>query len=128
MFCNLVLDHLAEWEPILSEFRRVLAPGGRLVVAIVHPLRRYLTHREEHEDYHEREQYVVEWGDTDAETAAYYRPIVDIIEPFVRAGFSIEAFREPTPTEPYRAHDPDRYETASRRPDTLCIRADVPQT
>ncbi len=127
VFCNLVLDHVADWEPVLSEFRRVLAPGGPVVVATIHPLRRYLNHREEFGGYHDTERYVVEWGDTDAEIASYYRPVGDVVESFVGAGLSISAFREPTPTAAFREHDPERYATASRRPDTLCVRAEAPR-
>ncbi len=34
---SLVLHYLEDWAPVLSEFHRVLVPGGRLVVSTHHP-------------------------------------------------------------------------------------------
>lgn len=36
--CGLALSHLAELQPAVNELGRVLTPGGRLVVSILHPL------------------------------------------------------------------------------------------
>lgn len=123
VFCNLVLDHIEDWRPVLSEFARVLTPGGVLVLTTIHPFRRYLNHRDELESYHETEGYAVEWGSTDACIESYYRPLEEVIEPLVAAGFAVTAFREPRPQSEYEAHEPERYEAATNRPDTLCIRA-----
>jgi ubiquinone/menaquinone biosynthesis C-methylase UbiE len=35
--CSLALTHLADLEPALTEFARVVRPGGRIVVSDVHP-------------------------------------------------------------------------------------------
>lgn len=123
VFCTLVLDHVEDWKPILAEFGRVLRPDGAVVVATIHPLRRYLNRREELSGYHVTEGYVVEWGSTDAEIESYYRPVGDVVESFLSAGLSITAFREPRPQEALREQQPDRYEAAMERPDTLCVRA-----
>lgn len=123
VFCNLVLDHLAAWRPPLREFNRVLEPGGVLVFATVHPLRRYLNHREALSSYHETEGYVVEWGNTDAEIRSYYRPVGDVVGSLADAGFAITDFREARPEAEYADHDPVRYERAMEQPDTLCVRA-----
>ena len=34
---SLVLHYLEDWGPTLAEFRRVLAPGGRLIASVDHP-------------------------------------------------------------------------------------------
>lgn len=123
VFCNLVLDHLEAWRPPLREFHRVLASGGVLVFATVHPFRRYLNHREELASYHETEGYVVEWGDTDAEIRSYYRPVGEVVESLADAGFAITDFLEARPEPAYADHEPERHEAALEQPDTLCVRA-----
>jgi SAM-dependent methyltransferase len=37
MLSSLVIHYLADWEPTLREFHRVLAPRGRLVLSTHHP-------------------------------------------------------------------------------------------
>lgn len=38
VLCGLALSHLREIGPAIAEFRRVLRPGGRLIVTDVHPM------------------------------------------------------------------------------------------
>jgi SAM-dependent methyltransferase len=40
--CGLALAHLAELEPGVAELARVLRPGGRLVVSVLHPFQAHL--------------------------------------------------------------------------------------
>lgn len=123
VFCNLVLDHVEAWRPPLAEFHRVLEPGGVLVFATVHPFRRYLNHRETLSSYHGTEGYVVEWGNTDTEIRSYYRPVGEVVGALADAGFAITEFLEAQPEPAYEEHEPERYEAALERPDTLCVRA-----
>src|ERR1700751_6401245 len=44
---SLVLHYLEDWGPALAELRRVLKPGGRLIVAVDHPFAIELLHRQE---------------------------------------------------------------------------------
>jgi SAM-dependent methyltransferase len=43
---SLVLHYLQDWGPALAELRRVLRPGGRLIVSVDHPYAENLWHRE----------------------------------------------------------------------------------
>lgn len=43
---SLVLHYLEDWGPALAELRRVLKPGGRLIVSVDHPFAINLIHRE----------------------------------------------------------------------------------
>lgn len=123
VFSCLVLDHVADWGPVFEEFERVLAPGGAVVVATIHPFRRYLNHNEEFESYHDVASYTVEWGTTDVEIESYYRPMTAAIDPIVSAGLTLTDVEEATPPAEYAEHQPERYEYARTHPDTLCIRA-----
>jgi ubiquinone/menaquinone biosynthesis C-methylase UbiE len=42
---SLVLHYLEDWGPALAELRRVLKPGGRLIVSVNHPFAENLWHR-----------------------------------------------------------------------------------
>lgn len=128
VFCNLVLDHIEDWGPVFSEFQRVLTPGGEVVFTTIHPMRRYRRHRDELTSYYETEAYVSEWGTTDARIASYHRPVEAILESLTEAGFSVDEFREAIPQDEFEEYDPERYETAMERPDTLCVRARATST
>jgi len=126
VFSNLVLDHIEHWRPIFESFARVLRPGGTVVFTTIHPFRRYLNHREGLESYYEIEGYVVDWGSTNVEIESHYRPVGEVINTLADAGFRIEQFREARPQERYEDHRPERYEHAMEKPDTLCVRAELP--
>lgn len=125
VFSNLVLDHIEDWRPVFDEFARVLKPEGVVVFTTIHPLRRYLNHEDELESYYETEGYVVEWGSTDAPIKSYYRPIEEVVDSLTSTGFSITEFREARPQKSYEQYQPERYESATTKPDTLCVRAQL---
>jgi len=122
IFCNLVLDHIENWDPVFEEFRRVLTADGDLVITTIHPMRRYSQHTDELTSYYETEAYVVNWADTGARIAQYHRRISEILDSFIEARLNVVAFREITPCPGYEEHNPERYEKAMKEPDTLCIR------
>lgn len=123
VFCNLVLDHVEDWRPTFAEFRRLLAPDGALAFTTIHPVRRYRRHRDELSSYHETDSYILEWGDAGPRVVQYHRPIEEIVDSLTETGFRVAEFREIRPQDRYEAHNPDRYETATEKPDTLCVRA-----
>jgi SAM-dependent methyltransferase len=44
VIASLVLHHLEDWGPALTELRRVLKPAGRLIVSVNHPFAENLWH------------------------------------------------------------------------------------
>lgn len=94
---SLVLHYLEDWNGALAELRRVLKPGGRLILsvnhpaayAIVYPRADYFTLTRYNEDYtmDGRTVYLTFW----------HRPLHAMAEAFAAAGFRIASISEPSP-------------------------------
>lgn len=60
MIASLVLHYVEDWASVLTEMRRVLAPGGRLFASVDHPIVAYTIH-EPRPDYSKNTSYEFEW-------------------------------------------------------------------
>ncbi|WP_221329272.1 class I SAM-dependent methyltransferase [Actinoplanes sp. L3-i22] len=93
----LVLHYVQDWAAALAELRRVLVPGGRLLVAVNHPFMYKLLNPDG--DYFATEP----WRDDftfDGRTfplTFWHRPLHTILNEFVTAGFRITVVSEPPP-------------------------------
>lgn len=95
---SLVLHYLGDWSGPLAELRRVLRPGGRLIVSVNHPLVRVFTHPDE--DYFATHQYSEEFefaGETTVLTM-WHRPLHAMFDAFAAAGFAVDVVSEPPPS------------------------------
>jgi SAM-dependent methyltransferase len=119
VFSNLVLSHIEEWRPVFEEFHRILTATGTLVVTTIHPL--YLRSTHDVENYYKTEQITNPWPA--AEIPTFYRPMNEIIGPFLSAGFSLEIVSEPTPEKSYEQYSPERYQNAIENPELIVVRA-----
>jgi SAM-dependent methyltransferase len=117
---SLVLHYLEHWGPALAELRRVLKPGGRLIVSVDHPFVTNMVHREEGRkpDYFATYNWVDEWtvGGQTALLSFWARPLHAMTDAFTAAGFRILVISEPaaapdTPREllPDRLADNPRF-------------------
>jgi len=99
VIASLVLHYLEDWTAPLAELRRVLRPGGRLIVSVDHPLQGHPLVRPG-ADYWATFQYSVETAAPggDSFTLTYWhRPLPAMISAFTTAGFRIAAIDEPLP-------------------------------
>lgn len=112
----LVLHYLEDWSGPLTELRRVLRPGGRLVVVVNHPTIPPVVYPEV--DYFatvpKTEDY--DFDGVSATLTIWYRSLSAMSESFTAAGFRISAISEPpvspdTPAEllPPSEYDPTRF-------------------
>jgi SAM-dependent methyltransferase len=120
----LVMDYVRDWDAVFREFYRVLRQGGCLVFSMEHPYPKYSIHRET-SNYFEVELVEYEWTGFGApvRVPSYRRPLSEVINPLVSAGFAVERILEPRPTEAFKEKDPEGYEKLSRSPGFMCVRA-----
>jgi SAM-dependent methyltransferase len=96
---SLVLHYLEDWGPALAELRRVLKPGGRLIVSVDHPFAVNLIYRAggRKADYFATSNRTEEWtmGGQTALMSFWDRPLHAMTGAFTAAGFRISVITEP---------------------------------
>ncbi|MQW75306.1 methyltransferase domain-containing protein [Nocardioides sp. dk4132] len=94
---SLALHYVEDWDAALAEVRRVLRPGGRLTVSIIHPTVYVVGYPDA--DYFALTQYSedYDYGDRTVWMTYWHRPLQDVLNAFIGAGFTIKAVTEPPP-------------------------------
>lgn len=102
----LVLHYLEDWTAPLAELRRVLKPGGRLIVAVNHPTVHAVLH--EGKDYFETIQwsYDCDFAGQKAVLTNWHRPLHAMTDAFTASGFRISVISEPPPAPDAEMHFP----------------------
>jgi SAM-dependent methyltransferase len=119
---SLVLHYIRDWAQPLRELRRVLAPNGRLVLSTHHPAKDIELSRTG--NYFEIELVQDRWGcaGQEFEVQFWRRPLSAMFKAFEKAGFTVEAVREPMPIGTCRTRFPEDWEELTTRPAFLFFR------
>ena len=113
VIASLVLHYLEDWGPTLAELRRVLRPGGRLIVSVDHPfvITSCVAWPGARPSYFATCNRTEEWtmGGQTAPMSFWHRPLHAMTDAFTAAGFRIAVISEPPPAPGARELFPDEF-------------------
>lgn len=131
VFSSLVLDYVANWKSLFTEFARILVDDGYFLFSTEHPFAKFA--KFEHtpqpeietlaENYFNMEYLEIYWSGLGALVPTYRRPFGVFFDCLEHAGFIFEKLIETQPTEDFKRARPESYERVIRYPTFLCIRA-----
>ncbi|KES07115.1 methyltransferase [Streptomyces toyocaensis] len=126
---SLVLHYLEDWGPTLSEIRRVLRPGGRLIASVDHPFVAY-TFTDPPPDYFATTSYAFDWTlNGRPYPMRFWRTSLHAMtEAFTTAGFRITTISEPQPDPAARDLFPEAFRDLSTKPCFLFFVVQLPPT
>jgi SAM-dependent methyltransferase len=119
---SLVLHYLEDWTPTLREIHRVLRPKGHLIVSTHHPFMDFTLFQRP--NYFLRELLQDQWekGGQPFDVWFYRRPLTEILNSVLDAGFVIDGFSEPQPLPEVAQRSPEEFKKLSTRPWFLLVR------
>lgn len=116
----LVLNYVDDRLAMLREFRRVLVPGGALIISTTHPTAdwqrlggSYFTVAAVEDSLNRRHDWPVR---------AWRRPLTDVCQEFDEAGFLIEKLVEPRPLPEMAVSDPEHHTRLEQVPAFIAFR------
>lgn len=123
----LVLDCVEDLRVPFSEFHRVLRSPGVLIFSMGHPFSDYLVCKRlgQSENYFETEAASYRWtgfGDP-VDVPWYRRPLSEVVNPLIEAGFILDRLLEPRPAKEFQEVASEEYDRHSREATFIHIRA-----
>ena len=126
VLASLVMHYLQDWSLTLAEFRRVLVPGGALVISTHHP---FMDHTlAGGPDYFATYEFSEEWtkGGQSVAMRFWHRPLHAMTGAFRTAGFTLDVVAEPQPDQAAESLFPADYAVLSTSPRFLFFRLIAP--
>jgi SAM-dependent methyltransferase len=115
----LVYHHIDAREQLLAELRRLLRPGGLLLVSTTHPAADWTWFGG---SYFAEERIEARWSGSRF-THTYWRMTLEsLLGELLSAGFTLERLVEPRATEEARHIDPRRFDNTQTTPFFLAVR------
>lgn len=108
--CSLALHYLEDWHAPLAEFRRVLKPGGRVILSVEHPFVMLFTqlqagHTPNYFDTRPRTEF--EMAGITGDLTFWDRSLATMFRTFVESGFRVTHMDEPGPAPEALERFPD---------------------
>jgi SAM-dependent methyltransferase len=124
---SLVLHYLEDWGPTLTELRRVLRPGGRLIASVDHPFVAYTIH-DPRPDYFATTSYSFDWtlNGQSVPMRFWRRPLHAMTDAFTTAGFRLTIISEPQPDPAAAELFPEGFHDLSTKTTFLFFVVEVP--
>jgi SAM-dependent methyltransferase len=119
VLCPLVMHYIDRWEPVFSEFHRVLKPGGTFVFSTHHPFMDYSLFPAG--GYFALSLIEDVWST--GKVRYYRRPLTAMVDALTESRFAVDRIVEPRPTEDFRRADPEGYERLMNNPWFIVFRA-----
>lgn len=117
--CALAIHHIANRTQLLSELRRVIRPGGRLLISTTHPAADW---RHFGDSYYSEEWVESAVGEGSLSINYQRMSLETFIGELLAAGFVLERLVEPRPDVALRDIDEVAYERLLHRPCFLAVR------
>lgn len=118
----LVMHYLEDWKVPLQEFARILKKDGLFIFSIYHPSEKF---SQAERNYFSVEKIETRWKTFDTNIAFFHRPMSEIINALLKAGFIIEGFIEPLPVQESKVLYPEQYAKFTKDPMFVCLKARI---
>ena len=117
----LVLHYLEDWKGPLTELRRVLVPGGRLIVAVNHPFVYKLLNPDAPYSVIQEHSENETFNGQNVVLTFWHRPLHAMTFAFTAAGFRIAVISEPPPAPGARERFPEELAGLPEGASFLCF-------
>jgi ubiquinone/menaquinone biosynthesis C-methylase UbiE len=117
VLASLVMHYIEDWHTTLTEFHRVLVPGGRFVMSTHHP---FMDHAiAANDDYFAKHLWAEQWGEVTMRF--WHRPLHAIMDALSHGGFQLDVLSEPMPEPAAKELFPKDYVWLTTKPQFLFL-------